>query len=113
MAMTPEERRAFEALQRRVGEIDTQADSMAQMVQRHEIVLDTQVVKLPIREVDIPPHFHKTDKISYKDLKDGFTILTSTPTMAAEEGKCVLYTTGGAVRVAFKVNQTWRTAALT
>lgn len=81
------------------------------MVQRHDIELASP---MPIKEVQIPPHFHKTDKISIRDLKDGFTILDSTPTMAAEEGKCVLYTVGGStVRVAFKVDQTWRTAALT
>lgn len=102
--MDPQEKQLFDDLK-------NQVDTMAQLVQRHNIVIETLDIT-PIKEAQLPPHFHKTDRISIRDLRDGFNVLTSTPTQVAEEGKCVLYTTGGAYRVAFKVDQGWRTAAL-
>lgn len=102
MAMTPEERAEFDTLRgevRRLSELVSAPQGAA--------------ARIPIRAVDLPPHFHEVDRVDIRSLKGGFTILDATPSQVAEEGKCILYSVGGsAYRVAFKVNEVWRTAAL-
>ena len=92
--------------------IDDVRNGMADLANRLSDIEKKFESPTPIREIELPPHFHRVDRISYKDLRDGFTILDATPSQVAEEGTCVLYRVGAAVRVAFKVDQTWRTAAL-
>ncbi len=58
---------------------------------------------------ELPPHFHRVDRINQRDIAGGFTTMSATPTQVAEEGSLVFYTTGGTYRGAVKLNQTWYT----
>jgi hypothetical protein len=61
----------------------------------------------------LPPHFHKVDRISEKDLIPDDTIVSVIPDWAAPEGTEITYVNGATIRRYKMIDGTWRYWALT
>jgi hypothetical protein len=61
----------------------------------------------------VPPHFHKEDRISEKDLIPNGDIVSVVPTWPAPKGTKVTYVNGATIRRYKMIDGTWRYWALT
>lgn len=98
-----------QGLERQVSELEGDISTM-----NSDLVARINKVGKEVGNRDfLPPHQHKTDRISIKDLIGGFPVVNSTPTSVAEEGTFRIYESGSTHRLYIKVDQTWRWVALT
>ena len=63
-------------------------------------------------ENGVPPHFHKIDRISERDLISDDTVIAVIPTFAAPEGAEITYNSGGIARRYKMISGTWKAMAL-
>lgn len=61
----------------------------------------------------IPPHFHKTDRISEEDIFPDGRVVSQIPSGPAPEGTEVTYVSGATIRRYKMVQGTWRYWSLT
>lgn len=61
----------------------------------------------------VPPHFHKEDRISEKDLIPDGDIVSVAPNWPAPEGTEITYVNGAIIRRYKMIDGTWRYWALT
>lgn len=107
MVMSPQEQQAFKTLQDQVQKISDDLREAKRLAEEAQ-----KASSKPLTEGDLPPHFHKVDRISFPNIKGGPILLSATPTEVAEEGTARLYTTGGNTYLAYKVNQAWKSVLL-
>lgn len=56
--------------------------------------------------IEVPVHFHKQNKIEFKDLAGGFQTINATPTHVAEQGKVLIHKTNFVLYI--KVGSNWK-----
>ena len=62
---------------------------------------------------EVPPHFHKLDRISEKDIIPNGEIVSVVPDWHAPEGTEITYKSGATIRRYKMIDGTWRYWALT
>lgn len=105
--------RTYEELDKVVNELVIDRDTDRGLIEDQ----NNQIADLK-REVDefedreLPEHFHKNDKIEFKDLSGGIGVLNSTVSGVSEQGVMKVYTVGATSYFAVKVGDTWKKAQL-
>ena len=63
---------------------------------------------------ELPPHFHKLDRINQLDIVGGLNTFNATPTHVSEESKPIIYTVNStSFFLGVKINNEWRKVELT
>ena len=64
-------------------------------------------------DIQVPPHFHKEDRISEKDLIPNGDVISVVPNFPAREGTEITYVNGATIRRYKMIQGTWRYWTLT
>lgn len=92
--MTPEEQQELKELKESMLTIENKVNKIEKEINKNTV----------------PTHFHKLDRIDFKDLKGGIPTINATPTQVAEQGKSYVHLTNNTLYI--KVGDSWKYVAL-